>query len=178
MMLVYWIQSMVIGAANVFRILNLDRFDPSNFKIDGKEVDETPTTKRKVAFGFLVHYGFFHVLYLLFVTTGARDAELGSLRGYLLCALVFAVNHGYSLMHNLRRDAAGRPSIGALMFMPYVRIVPMHLTILFGGLFFGGAFALFLFGLLKTAADGVMHVLEHHLFQHPESLHAQARSQS
>jgi hypothetical protein len=49
------------------------------------------------------------------------------------------------------------------MFLPYVRILPMHLTIVFGGLLFGGTLALLLFGVLKTAADAAMHSLEHHV---------------
>jgi Family of unknown function (DUF6498) len=164
MMLVYWIQSVVIGATSFIRILRLDRFDPANFKIDNRQVEETAATKRKVAFFFLLHYGFFHLVYLLFVAVDG-GGELGSARGYLLCALVFAVNHGYSLVQNMRSDAQGRPSIGALMFLPYARILPMHLTILFGGLLFSGTFAFVLFGALKTAADAVMHALEHHLMR-------------
>jgi Family of unknown function (DUF6498) len=81
----------------------------------------------------------------------------------VVCTLVFLINHGYSLAHNLRRDAAGRPSIGALMFLPYLRILPMHFTILLGGLLFSGTFAFVLFGALKTAADAVMHTIEHHV---------------
>jgi hypothetical protein len=162
MMLVYWIQSVIIGASNVIRILSLERFDPSNFKMGGRPVQENATDKRKVALFFLVHYGFFHLIYLLFVTVDSRG-ELGSPGGYVVCALVFLINHGYSLAHNLRRDAAGRPSIGALMFLPYLRVLPMHFTILFGGLLFSGTLAFVLFGALKTAADAVMHTIEHHV---------------
>jgi hypothetical protein len=130
--------------------------------MNGRPAEETTADKRRVAFFFLVHYGFFHLIYFLFVVVGSR-AELGSAAGYVLCTLVFVVNHAYSLAHNLRRDAASRPSIGALMFLPYLRILPMHLTILFGGLLFSGTLAFVLFGALKTAADAAMHTLEHHL---------------
>jgi hypothetical protein len=144
MMLVYWIQSVVIGVASFIRILSLERFDPTNFKINHRPAEETRADKRKVAFFFLVHYGFFHLVYLLFVAFDSRGG-LGSPGTYILCTLVFAVNHGYSLAHNIRRDAQGRP---------------MHL---FGGLLFSGTLAYVLFGALKTAADAVMHTLEHHL---------------
>ena len=162
MMLVYWIQSVIIGATNFIRIMSLERFDPAELKIDRRPAQETPRDKRKVAFFFLLHYGMFHLVYLLFIATDHRG-RLGEPGGYLLCTLIFAVNHGYSLVHNIRRDAQGRPSIGALMFLPYGRILPMHLTIIFGGFLFGGTFAFLLFGALKTAADAVMHALEHHV---------------
>jgi len=45
------------------------------------------------------------------------------------------------------------------MFFPYARIIPMHLTIIFGMLLGKGAIVLFL--TLKTLADMIMHVLEH-----------------
>ena len=46
------------------------------------------------------------------------------------------------------------------MVIPYARIIPMHLVILFSYLFLSG-FGLVLFMLLKTAADTAAHVAEH-----------------
>jgi hypothetical protein len=53
------------------------------------------------------------------------------------------------------------------MFLPYLRILPMHLTIILGGLASrdGGAWTLVLFTLLKTAADVAMHVAEQAIFR-------------
>ena len=47
------------------------------------------------------------------------------------------------------------------MFTPYLRIVPMHLTIIFGGLMAHTNAGLLLFGVLKTVADVAMHAVEH-----------------
>lgn len=44
------------------------------------------------------------------------------------------------------------------MFYPYARIFPMHLTILLGAT---TGVPLLMFLVLKTIADGVMHVVEH-----------------
>src|SRR5688572_16297105 len=55
LMLVYWIQSVVIGVSNVVRILNLERFDTTNLTMRGRPVEETVASKRKVALFFLVH---------------------------------------------------------------------------------------------------------------------------
>ena len=48
------------------------------------------------------------------------------------------------------------------MFLPYVRIFPMHLMIVAGSQYTGNTtVALVTFLLLKTAADVAMHVIEH-----------------
>lgn len=163
LMLVYWIQSVIIGVMQVIRILSLQRFSTENFEMNRQPLDETKASKVKVALFFLVHYGFFHAVYLLFLTVGSRHGPSGSAIGYLLCALVFAINHAYSMLVNVRRDAEGKPNLGTLMFLPYARIFPMHLTIIFGGSFFGGTGAFALFGALKIGADVVMHTIEHHV---------------
>lgn len=164
LMLVYWIQSVIIGISSVVRILSLKRFSTENLKMNNRAVEETPRSKWQVACFFVMHYGIFHFVYLMFITLNPeRHEESASRAGYLLCALVFALNHGYSLAQNIRRDALGRPNLGTLMFLPYARIVPMHITILTGGSLFGGATAFALFGALKIAADAVMHTVEHHV---------------
>mgnify|MGYP001574371229 CR=1 FL=1 len=163
LMLVYWMQSVIIGVASFIRILSLDRFDTANFRIGNRPVEETTTDKMRVAVFFLLHYGIFHLVYFMFLVFDPEHDPGDTATGYLLCALVFALNHGYSLLQNIRRDAGGRPNLGTLMFLPYARIIPMHLTIIFGGLFSGGAWAFALFGALKVAADAVMHTVEHHI---------------
>lgn len=51
------------------------------------------------------------------------------------------------------------------MFYPYLRIIPMHLTIIFGHAMDQSAMVLFM--ILKTLADAGMHMIEHHLFRKP-----------
>ena len=164
LMLVYWIQSVIIGITSALRILNLERFSTENLRMNNQPVAEDPGSKVMIAGFFVLHYGFFHFVYLMFITFDTKDAGPGgSAVGYLLCALVFAANHGYSMVQNIRRDATGKPNIGTLMFLPYARIFPMHITIILGGLFYGGAGAFALFGALKVAADAAMHTIEHHV---------------
>ena len=166
LMLVYWIQSMAIGFTHVFRILALQRFTTEGVYLQGRAVQETLGVKIRVAGLFWVHYGLFHVVYFLFIVFLDYGGPLGSPGTYLLCALAFLANHLFSLRHNLERDAAGRPSIGLLMLMPYARVVPMQLVIVSGAYFSGGsAFGVLLFGVLKTLADAVMHVAEHYIYE-------------
>ncbi len=121
--------------------------------------------KREAAFLFLALYGGLHFLYYWFLThyfwlvTQNFEPAIKFSAGHLLCALVFAANHGYSLVLNVRRDVLGQ-DINNVVVMAYPRIVPMHLAILLGGMFFDGAGAFTLFGALKVAADVAMHVVE------------------
>jgi hypothetical protein len=67
----------------------------------------------------------------------------------------------YSYRYNRDVDRQGTPNIGTLMFVPYLRIVPMHLTIVFGISRAHSTIGLLFFGGLKTAADMAMHYVEH-----------------
>ena len=159
LMLIYWAQSLIIGASYVARISRLDRYSTEGFRINGRSVEPNAATRRKTAFFFCVHYGGFHTVYLAFLL---NDLPLSTLLdpGFLLCTSGFAINHAFSYNFHRKRDEQGKPNIGTLMFTPYLRILPMHLTIIFGGAL-GGGISLLIFGALKTVADAVMHVVEH-----------------
>lgn len=167
LMALYWGQSVVIGGSNFFRILSLERFTTENLKMNDRPVKPTPATKRQVAVFFALHYGIFHFVYLMFLGSDTDDKPLFD-SWFWLCMATFAVNHFWSYRYNREIDRRGIPNLGTLMFTPYIRIVPMHLTIIFGSMAGGGMFGLLLFGLLKTAADVAMHVVEHaQLQKHP-----------
>lgn len=159
LMLLYWGQSVVIGISYMLRILALEKFSTENFTMNDQPVDPTPSTKRQVAFFFLIHYGIFHAVYLGFLVSGPFDQPVALDRWFWACTAVFALNHAWSYRYNRDLDRQGTPNIGTLMFTPYIRILPMHLTILAGGLIIGGG--LLLFGALKTLADVGMHFTEH-----------------
>jgi hypothetical protein len=167
-MLVYWAQSVVIGLSFFIRILNLRNFSTDGLTMNDRPVAEEPASKWKVGLFFLLHYGFFHFVYFIFLAL--EPASAGSVprsspaAGLWLCALVFAVNHAFSLAHNIEADRLGKPNLGTMMMLPYARIIPMHFTIILGGAFFGGSRPLFvLFIVLKTIADAIMHTVEHHV---------------
>lgn len=161
LMLVYWLQSAMIGASYCARILSLDEFSTENFTINNRPVAPTRETKIKTAAFFAVHYGFFHVVYLVFIAAEAVPGTFADPQIWA-CGVAFAISHVYSYHHNRDMDRRGTPNIGTLMFTPYLRIVPMHLTIVFG-LASSTGFGLLVFGTLKTAADVAMHAVEHRL---------------
>ncbi len=161
-MWIYWAQSVVIGCFNWKRILDLRQFSTEGFRINNRAVRPTRATQRQTAWFFLVHYGFFHVIYAFFLSRENRTLSGMPVFYVAACILIFLVNHGFSYWHNRQRDLSRTPNIGTIMFFPYARIVPMHLTIIFGSHFSKystGILALFLG--LKTLADLIMHMVEH-----------------
>jgi len=170
LMLVYWMQSVIIGFSFFIRMLSLRNFSTEGTRMNDRPIPETPGAKRKVALFFAVHYGFFHAVYLVFILAERTPGDaLGAPFALALCALAFLVNHGYSLVRNIEADRQGRPNLGTMMFLPYARIVPMHMAIIFGGLLHGGALIWWLFAALKTGADVIMHTVEHHVLGKAEA---------
>ena len=162
LMWIYWGQSVVIGYFNVHRIMDLERFSTKGFRINDQAVEPTRETQRKTAVFFAMHYGIFHLVYAVFLFKDASLEGTVSLLAAGVCVFAFYLNHRYSWQYNRARDRERVPNIGNIMFFPYLRIIPMHLTILFGGFLGGhGTFSLLFFLLLKTAADVAMHVIEH-----------------
>ncbi len=167
---VYWFQSITIGFFNFVRILQLKEFSAEGFKINGQPAESTQRTKILTAFFFLVHYGFFHLGYMIFLLAGTFakpfTQSVGSIEWKLifLAALLFFINHLFSYFYNRPTDTK-KQNIGNLMGYPYLRIIPMHLTAIFGS-FFVNALPFFL--LLKTFSDAVMHVVEHKVIRKGE----------
>lgn len=180
----FWIQSVIIGWYARKRMLMLREFSTEGFKVNGRSVQPTEETARSTANFFALHYGFFHFMYLIFLLaftltadpagmTTVTDADTGAEhlmhvgRVGALDVLIFAAlglgfwaSHRQSFNEHVASDLSRRPNIGTLMFLPYARIIPMHLTIILG-VFLGGTGAVLFFGLLKTGADALMHRVEH-----------------
>lgn len=181
MMVIYWVQSVIIGIFHVFRMLLLRSFCTEGFTSNGTRVPENAKGKWSTAVFFAFHYGFFHLIYGIFLIAGAatggagEDAvasEGGGIAGgfdgpvwFVISVLGFVAGHGYSFYQNVRADLERRPNLGVMMFMPYARIVPMHLTLILGGMAGAGFGSMLLFSGLKTAADYLMHIVEHRVLQ-------------
>jgi hypothetical protein len=159
---IYWWQNIIIGFYNYKRIRSLKHFSAEGFTINKKPVAPTKATQGFVAIFFLLHFGFFHLVYLIFIMIeGAALPKLNSV-GFVSCLVVFIINHHFSFRHNLEKDLQKKPHIGTIMLFPYARIIPMHLIILIGGFFAGASPALLvIFLVLKTYADLFMHRIEH-----------------
>jgi len=163
-MWVYWSQSVSIGILWFFKILSLKEFSTKGFKINGRAVEPTTSTKIQTAVFFLIHYGFFHLIYSFFLKGMFESVQLVPI---FLMAGIFFVYQCFSFFYNKKWKNKRKPNIGTMMFFPYARIIPMHITIIAGGALqtSGGEISLvnaslLIFMLLKTLADILMHTVE------------------
>ncbi|MCU0618235.1 MAG: DUF6498-containing protein [Gemmatimonadaceae bacterium] len=163
----FWIQSVVIGYYARRRMLMLRQFSVEGLSFGDRPATESPEDQRSTANFFAFHYGFFHFGYFLYLMQRSTQQQFDFVDANLLVvvALAFVFAHRQSHREHVAADLAGRPNLGALMFMPYLRVVPMHLVILFGATQGGGAATILLFTVMKTLADIGMHKFEHRKLQ-------------
>jgi hypothetical protein len=140
-MWVYWAQSVIIGSIAIFRILLMKQVFAAGF--------------------FLVHYGMFHLVYFFFLYSADESQPGVPIIGIALCSFMFLMNHIFSSWHNWKRDMKTKPEPGSMMLAPYARIIPMHLTLIFGSEYATSTATLVLFLVLKTIMDVIMHLVEH-----------------
>lgn len=167
---IYWIQSVIIGIFNFIKIISLKEFSTEGLKQGSKPVEETKAAKFSIAFFFLIHYGIFHSVYAVFLSSGlsalwGSGSEAAGSTYIYYAALIFLINYTIEFIYYLK-EREPRPNLGKMMFAPYTRIIPMHLTIILGG-FVGMGSAVFsldagmaliiFFTLLKTCIDVVSH---------------------
>ena len=167
LMWTYWSQSVIIGFFNFLRILTQRNFSTKGLSSNGRPVPHTEKAKRGVAFFFLFHYGFFHFIYFVFLMSNTTAFD--QLKFILIGALIFFTNHGFSFFYNISKEKNMERNIGSMLFYPYVRIIPMHVMIVFGLFLLDGAFSVFMFLVLKITADCAMHILEHYIFNNKKA---------
>jgi hypothetical protein len=189
-MFAYWFQSVTIGVFTALRMLTLtfDDMPKDALAKIAKFRDMAPAeleelrkmgvedvlpagfdmksgfvlVKLFLAGFFLVHYGLFHYGYIEFI---GHSMDYNA-PGLLLSCGVFFANHLFSFAYNLANKRFPKENLGEIMFTPYMRIIPMHMTIVAGAFIFIVLKALgfepdtpllVLFLLLKTYADAMMH---------------------
>lgn len=166
---IYWIQSVIIGIFNFIKILSLEDFSTEGLKQGNSPVPVTKSAKISTAVFFLFHYGFFHFIYAVFLFTGvpefSDDKSDANLTFLIISTILFVINYTFEFFSYLK-EREPKPNLGKMMFSPYGRIIPMHLTIIFGG--FAGAMSgifsvdsslaiITFFVLLKTIIDLITH---------------------
>ena len=155
-MALYWMETVIIGLLNIVKILS---------------TQEGMGGKGFLAVFFTLHFGGFCAGHAAFLGSlfGMSDViksliEFGPL---FWTGLSFLVTHSISMMINFygkgeykRRDA------NTQMFMPYGRIIILHVVIILSGFLsflFGGMAGVILLVALKTVADIGAHVASHAL---------------
>ena len=95
--------------------------------------------------------------------------------GACAASFVLSQRQTYAVQHDA--DLRGRPNLGTLMFTPYLRVLPMHLSIIIGTALGGGVGLMALFTVLKTASDVGMDAVDRRLAEkHADRVEAAASS--
>jgi hypothetical protein len=158
---IYWLQSIIIGAVNIVRILSFPMRPVINLRQMSPSMPQGAAAQKiiRILFSifFFFHYGLFHICYGVFLlsfslkdtpihlaTNGqelavVKSGELfgGSIdvRWILLTGALFALHHILTagIEYKLvRLNKKQAPSLTELMGRPYLRIIPMHLIIIIG----------------------------------------------
>lgn len=152
----YWFQSVVIGVFHRPRILALQHFNTEGFTSNGRAVPVSEQGKRDTALFFTLHYGFFHFMFGAFLLALAFPAA-ADWKWIGFGAAVFALQLWLTQRARLEADAQCDINLGAMLFLPYVRVMPIALGVAVVGYLHDRPIALLAaFGLLKTGADVLM----------------------
>jgi len=168
LLFLYWVESVIIGLLNIPKILSCRGYDNSVGRAAGKG------GLTYLAIFFTVHYGMFSVGHIVFLSSffdsipSILDVFNGtrSGAGILLTMCGLGLSHVMSMLLNFygKKEYLNR-SAHTQMFMPYGRIVVMHVVIIVGGMLvqaFGQPIlALLLLVGLKIIIDLVAHSVEH-----------------
>ena len=155
-LLLYWTESVIIGAINVLRMISSEcnnllagllpaareqlmtaALEKSNIQLPMKAI------KSFVIPFFVLHYGMFCFGHLTFVvslfanssTSGGITSAIPALSdsSFWIAAGAIAVSHLFSYFTNfIGKGEYKRTGLGTLMHRPYGRIVVMHISIIFG----------------------------------------------
>ncbi len=170
---IYWTQSVIIGVFNFIKIFTLKEFNTNGIKINNSPLQPTKSAAKFSAVFFLLHYGFFHFIYAVFIgsfpfinhsNNSGPDGKF-----ILLSAAMFFVSYLIEFINYNKEEKEELPNLGRLISAPYARIIPMHLTIILGG-FIGLAGKVFsgntnlpviiLFTTIKTIVDLITHSVD------------------
>ena len=153
----YWLQSVLIGLFNFIDMLTLKtkNIDVSNMTFNDKPA--TPAgAKGCLPIFFLFHYGIFHFVYLIFLFVDFKISDTNF--SYVgMAAVVIFLQQVIQFVQNKVKFANRSRNIASMFFTPYLRIVPMHLTILLPK-FLGWTPGL-TFLILKTVFDVIGHLV-------------------
>lgn len=117
-MWIYWCQSVVIGAVNAARMLAA-RADKPGLAGD----------RAGGAVFFAFHYGLFHYGYYMYLAQAHAQANRLLIALNIAPFLIAQVSY---LLRDPRAVVSHSRDLAAMMLKPYVRIIPMHITILLG----------------------------------------------
>ena len=155
---IYWWQSVIIGIFNFLDLITIKNYDSSKLLVNGKPAQQSG--KGCMSFFFLFHYGTFHLVYgvFLLVQQGLPNRTMLAINiiAFLMeSVIVFRRKKAYEKEHPVNP--------GVLMFLPYLRILPMHLLILMPVFLSISPSLVFL--ILKTLADIIFYLITQKIYR-------------
>jgi hypothetical protein len=179
-MFIYWAQSIIIGFFTVMSLLLVNIPPPAPGQEQPKQQPGGPRTiylqnpwvVRCILVGFFtLPYVFFHWAYYSFIVdSGFFGIVHFSDPGIWVSCGVFFANHLYSYIAYNHRWPQGSMDVVEQIFLPYRRIIPMHMTIIFGGILLlilevigiqSTMPVLVIFLIFKTLTDVAAHIDKH-----------------
>lgn len=161
-LVLYWLESVIIGVLNIPKILSCRKTEAGTL---GSAVSNL-----FLAGFFTFHYGMFTGVHGVFLAEmfGARPIMEGLLSGgpILWTAATFLISHIFSMFVNFfgKKEYLGKDP-GAQMFSVYGRVFVMHFVVLLGGFavqaFGAPVIAVIMLIVLKTGIDLAAHKKEH-----------------
>ena len=172
LVLVYWVQSIFICLCGALRFALMRQRRKRDFDDEAPPDTVPPATVLRGCLAYLVFWFVLHAGFVAVIFWNARAKQFQPIPvdwpGFMLCLGVFAAHHVYSLVHNLRADAAGAGGDRGLLFViPFFRMFPMAI-ISFVAVAAGAdmnTFAIVFTAVMKSVADLTSHQLEHQLLQ-------------
>jgi Family of unknown function (DUF6498) len=152
----YWSQSVMMGLFNAVDILTVRTVQTEPDKATGQPVSSMFKNRVRGALFFTVHYGFFHLAYLIFIATMKRSGPF-QWDFYKYFIMAFFVGQVINFVQHKIQQRRAASNIGTMFFVPYLRIIPMHLTILIPAFLNISNLGIFL--ILKSVADVVMYIV-------------------
>jgi len=150
---IFWIQSFFIGVFNVIGMLTFTNRVENSYTVNNQ-----PGNRPGCAAGFFfIHYGGFHLAYFVFLIIKISKISLLDFQFIQLSFWAILVGCVMQYVQDKRRNATEAVNISTMFFMPYARILPMHLAILAPAILNISAPVIFLS--LKTVADIIMHIV-------------------
>ncbi len=148
----FYLQSVLIGVFNVLDMLTL-----TNIYTDPGKSDNNFFASKGCSAGFFAfHYGMFHLVYLFFLSSIIKFKNIDGPFVYLSLWIILATCT-VNFIQNKIRNRGEAVNISTMFFMPYPRVLPIHLMILIPAFFHISAPLIFL--VLKAVADVVMHIV-------------------
>ena len=172
-LLIYWLESVIVGFYNILKILALKEKDYKDYIII------SIIKKMFSSIIFAAHFGGMVVLFgaMIYLVTSVFTGIRPDIPKVLLRAwpaiLSLVISHGYSFIKNYyaggERD---KTNIRILMIQPYLRLLGMLAIIFIGAMLTGVVFIKFrhplyflvLFIILKTFVDLIGHIMERKKF--------------